>query len=236
MPEIITRSLAALLAMGLAACGGGGGGGVSPPPVTFNLQAGHNSLIAMGQVGTATLSGNASNGTTVVPFTGSGTVQLSPGAPAMFANLNVTSQTLSFSGTVMVAGQSSAVSASVTDYYDGTGALLAEDAGNEYDLTTAPITFPSMVMAGSNGILGTLARYTDSTLSTPIGSMQLSYTCPTAPVSGALPVLITTKYYDPQNVLVETDVYKYLLTSVSTMLLTSLSYQGNPDTLLLTLP
>ena len=63
----------------------------------------------------------------------------------------------------MAAGQTTPYSTSVTDYYASSdGAFLGEVSANEYDIAQAPIEFPSTVVGGSSGILGSLSRYTDS--------------------------------------------------------------------------
>ncbi len=74
-----------------------------------------------------------------------------------------------------MAGQSAPYSTNVTDYYAGSeGAFLGEASSGEYDVAQSPIVFPTMVVGGSSGILGTLSRYTDNTMSVSLGTEQVS--------------------------------------------------------------
>ena len=85
---------------------------------------------------------------------------------------------------------------------------------------------------GSSGTLGTLSRYTDSTMSVSLGDAQVSYLV-MAPVDPGSPisVAVTTKIYDTQNALIETDVTNYTMTSSSVISLSAASAQNQSGTL-----
>jgi hypothetical protein len=221
----------------LSACGGGGGGGTAPPPAaTFNLQAGYVNLVSAGLTANVALSGTVVVNGTSAPFTGTGTLTLAPAVSATFNNSPALSQTETISGTVTAAGQSAPYSASVTDYYAaGSGAVLGESTTQEYDVVQSPFTYPTSVVGGSSGILGTVSRYTDSSLGVSLGTTQISYAV-TAPVDPGSPVSVqlTNKIYDAQNTLTETDVTTFSLTSSNVLSFVSAGAQTTSGTLTVT--
>jgi hypothetical protein len=213
-------------AVALVACGGGGGsdGMGSPPPADFNLQAG------------ITLSGSANVNGVSTPFTGTGTYARAPAVSGTFNGAAAASQAETLSGTITVAGRSTPYSSSVTDYYaTGNSAFLGEVEGNEYDVAQSPIEYPTMVVGGSGGVLGTVSRYTDKTMSVSLGTAQVSYTV-LAPVDPGSPIGITftNKIYDTQNTLTETDVTRYTMTSSNVISFVSASVQSQSGTLTVT--
>ncbi|HEY4446608.1 MAG TPA: hypothetical protein VGN30_20180 [Steroidobacteraceae bacterium] len=222
----------------LSACGGGGGGTATAPPpaATFNLQQGYVNLVNAGLTANVNLSGTAVLNGTSTPFSGTGTLTLTPAVSATFNNSPALSQTETISGTVTVAGQSAPYGASVTDYYAaGSGAVLGESAAHEYDVVQSPFTYPTSVVGGSSGILGTVSRYTDSSLGVPLGTAQISYAV-TAPVDPSSPVSVqfTTKTYDVQNTLTLTEVTTFSLTSASVLSFVSDGAQSTSGTLTVT--
>jgi hypothetical protein len=235
-------AIATLIAVALAAgalngCGGGGGSEVATaPPAAFDLQTGISGLVTGGQSVAVTLSGTAVTSGTSVPFTGSGTYTLAPGASTSFNGEGALSQTQSISGTVSAAGESAPISVIVTDYYaTGDDAFLGETGSGEYDVAQAPFAYPTAVMAGSSGILGTTSDYTDSTMSVSQGTTQVSYAV--TAVSGSsssVMVAITEQVHDTQNNLVETDVTNYSLTSADVLTFVSASAQNASESLQVT--
>jgi hypothetical protein len=224
------------LAVGLSACGGGGGVSGGPPAVTYNLQAGYTHLINTGLTANVTLSGTALVNGVSVPFTGTGTLTLAPAVSTIFHNSTALAQTETISGTVTAAGQQAPYSSSVVDYYAaGSYAVLGQSATNEYDVVQTPFTFPTSVIGGSSGMLGTASRYTDSTLSVSLGMTQISYFTMT-PVDPGSPVAVqfTNKIYDTQNTLVETDVTTYSLTANEVISFISATAQSASGTLSVT--
>jgi hypothetical protein len=84
-----------------------------------------------------------------------------------------------------------------------------------------------MVLGGSSGTLGTLSRYTNSTMSVSLGTVQVSYLV-LAPVDPGSPIGIevTTKIYDTQNTLIETDVTDYTMTTSNVISLSGATAQN----------
>lgn len=232
----------------LPACGGGGGagGGYQSPTMTampmpsqtanFDMQAGMAEMVANGLTANVTLSGTVMVNGVSTAFTGSGTLKRPPGLSATFNGSAAMSQTTSVSGSIMAAGQTSMYSTSVTDYYaSGDGAFLGEVSANEYDVAQAPIVFPSMIVGGSSGTLGTLSRYTDSTMSVSLGTVQVSYsTQMPMEMGGPIGIVVTTQIYNAQNMLVETDVTSYSMTSSNRITVTSASAQNQSGTVTIT--
>jgi hypothetical protein len=159
-----------------------------------------------------------------------------PGVAATFNGTAAMSQNTTVSGSIMAAGQTSPYSTSVTDYYASSdGAFLGEVSASEYDVAQAPISFPTMILGGSSGTLGTLSRYTDSTMSVSLGTVQMSYST-MAPIDPGSPIgiVLTTKIFDTQNTLIETDVTTYAMTSSSVISLASGSAQNQSGMLTIT--
>jgi hypothetical protein len=146
--------------------------------------------------------------------------------------------TKTISGTVTVAGQSQALTASVVDYYaTGDDAFVGKidaDTG-EYDVAQAPFTYPATVMAGSSGTLGTTSDYADSSMAVVLGTTHVTYavTAQTWSSSSVL-VAITDQIYDPQNNLIETDVTNYTLTDSGVLSFMSATAQSSAVTLTVT--
>jgi hypothetical protein len=200
------------------------------------LQTGIANMVTNGLSANVALSGTASVNGVSHTFTGSGTFTRAPGVSATFNATLASSQVTTVAGTITVSGQSSPYSTSVTDYYASSdAALLGEVSGSEYDVAQAPIVFPAMIVGGSSGTLGTLTRYTDSTMSVSLGTAQVSYSV-MAPVDPGSPigVAMTTKIYDTQNTLIETDVTNYTMTSSNVISLSSASAQTQSGMLTVT--
>jgi len=220
--------LAATLATSaLTACGGGGGSSLVTP-ATFDLQAGISHLVTSGQSSNVTLSGSVVVNGTSTPISGSGTLTLTAGTMATFNATAALAQTETISGTVTAAGQSAPYSVTVVDYYaSSSDDFLGEVESGEYDVASTPFTYPATVMGGSSGSLGTVNRYTDSSMGVALGTVQVGYTVTagTNP-SGPVTVAITSKIYDTQNNLTETDVTSYSLTSGGVLSLVSATAQN----------
>jgi hypothetical protein len=235
MQEALRTYAVACFAIFLSACGGGNHA-AAPSPTNFDLQAGIAKMVASGLSANVSLSGTVSVNGVSTAFSGSGTFTRAPAVSATFNGTAASSQMTTVAGTVTAAGQSAPYSTSVTDYYAGSdGAFLGETSGSEYDVAQTPFVFPNSVVGGSSGTLGTLSRYTDSTMSVSLGSVQVSYLV-MAPVDpgGPIGVAVTTKIYDSQNALVETDVINYTMTSSNVISLSSASAQNQSGTLSVT--
>jgi hypothetical protein len=229
--------LAVSFAILIAACGGSNiTPSMQPPPANFNLQAGMAKMVTDGLSANVGLSGTVTVNGVSTAFTGSGTFTRPAAVSATFNGTAAMSQTTTVAGSISVAGQSSPYSTSVTDFYAGSdGAFLGEVSMSEYDVAQAPISFPTMVVGGSSGTLGTLSRYTNSTMSVALGTVQLSYSV-MAPVDPGSPigVAVTTKIYDTQNTLIETDVTNYTMTTSNVISLSGGSAQNQSGMLTIT--
>lgn len=225
--------VAALL---LSACGSGGSSNGNPTPSpqgSYNLQAAMVALVKSGLSANVNLSGTAIVNGTSKPFTGTGTLTLSPGASGMFNGMMVQLQTESISGTVTVAGQTSPYSSSVMNAYEpATAAVAGDSQSTEFDVAQAPITIPTMV-GTSVTMLGTLSRYSDSTLSVALGTVQVSVAVTLIPVDPGSPEVVqfTYKVYDTNLALVETDTVSYNLTENNLLSLSSAATQTASGTL-----
>ena len=231
-------SLAFSLAILISACGGGNSPSASmqPPPANFNLQAGMAEMVTDGLSSNVALSGTVTVNGVSTAFTGSGTFTRPPAVSATFNGTAAMAQTTTVTGSIMAAGQTSPYSTSVTDYYASSdSALLGEVSASEYDVAQAPIVFPTMVTGGSSGMLGTLSRYSDSTMSVSLGTVQVSYSTLT-PVDTSSPIgiVVTTKIFDTQNTLMETDVTNYTMTSSNVISLSGASAQNQSGMLTIT--
>lgn len=221
-------------AIALSACGGNPNAATASG--TFNLQAGYVNLVNMGLTTNVALSGTVIVNGNSTPFTGTGTLTFARAVSATFNNSAALAQTETISGTVTAAGQSAPFSSMETDYYaSNNGAVLGQSTSNEYDVVQSPFTYPTSVVGGSAGNLGTLSRYTDSTMGVSLGITQISYAV-SAPVdpAGPLSVQFTDKIYDTQNTLIETDVTTYSLPSSSLLSFISATAQTSSGTLSVT--
>lgn len=213
-----TGVLAALL---LSACGGGGGGSsgypAPPPQGSYDLQAAMAALVTSGLSTNVTLSGTAIVNGTSNSFTGTGTLTLTPGASGMFNGTAAQLQTQTISGSVTVAGQTSPYSTSVMNAYEpSTAAISGESQNAEFDVAQQPIMIPMMV-GTSVTLLGTLSRYSNSSLSVALGTVQVTVVVKLIPVDpGSQEVVqFTYEVFDISQALVETDTVNYNLTENS---------------------
>jgi hypothetical protein len=241
-------SLVMPLAVTLVACGGGGGGNgmTMTMPTTHNMQAGIASMVTQGLSSSVTLSGSVTVSGVTQSFTGSGTYSLGPGMSAMFNGMSAMAQTTTISGTVTVAGTSKSYSASDTSYYaPSSDAFLGQQSSvqqssgqqnsSEYDVAQAPFDYPTSVQSGSTGVLGTIMRYTDSTMSVPLGTAQVSYAVQEPMgTSSSLQVTITTVISDTSSHVTETDTLVFDLSSSNAVTFVSASAQGASGSLTVT--
>ena len=230
-----------LAAIVLTACGGGDNGMLttSPPPVppgSWDLRTAMQALVHSGLGANVKLSGNAIVNGTATAFTGTGVLTLSPGANGLFNGKTESLQTETITGTVTVSGQSVPYSSTVVTAYDGTtGGLLGESQSHEFDVASAPISFPTTV--GSSVVaLGTLSRYADDTQSVVLGTIQISVVRLLATVDGRgnEVVQFTYKVYDNTQTLVETDNFNYFLSEDSVLDFYSYAAQSASGTLSVT--
>jgi hypothetical protein len=219
----------------LSACGSSGNSNGNPTPSqdTYNLQAAMVALLKSGLSDNVNLSGTAIVNGTSNPFTGTGILTLSPGASGLFNGTMEQLQTESISGTITVAGQTSPYSFSVVNAYEpATAAVVGESQSTEFDVAQSPIMIPTMV-GTSVTMLGTLSRYSDSTLSVALGTVQVSVAVTLIPVDPGSQEVVQFTYsvYDTNQALVETDTVSYDLTENNVLSLNSATTQNATGTL-----
>ncbi len=235
-PDTEISAVGMLAALLLSACGGGGDGSGYPRPPprgSYDLQAAMAALVESGLTTNVDLSGTAIVNGTSSPFTGTGTLTLSPGVSGMFDGAMAQQQTQSISGTITVAGQTSPYSSSVVNAYEpATAAILGESRSAEFDVAQQPIMIPTMI--GTNvTMLGGLSRYSDSTLGVALGTVQVSVAVTFVPVDPTSPEVVqfTYKVYNTNQALVETDTISYGLTENNLLSFNSAATQGASGTL-----
>jgi hypothetical protein len=190
-------------------------------------------LLESGLSTNVNLSGTAIVNGTSSPFSGTGTSTLSPGVSGMFNGTMAQLQTQSITGTVTVAGQTSPYSSSVVNAYEpATSALVGESQSTEFDVAQQPIVIP-MVVGTSVTMLGTLSRYSDSTQSVALGTVQVSVAVKLIPLDPGSPeaVQFTYKVYNTNQALVETDTVVYNLTENNLLSFDSATTQNATGTL-----
>jgi len=232
-------NVAVCFAVLIFACGGCNNHakpGEPPSTGNFDVQAGIAKMVANGLSSNVSLDGTVAVNGVSTAFSGSGTFTRPPATSTTFSGTAASSQTTTVSGSITAAGQTSPYSTSVTDYYASSdSAFLGEVSAGEYDVAQAPISFPTMVVAGSSGTLGTLSRYTSSTMSVSLGTVQVSYSAlATGDPGSPLGVAVTTKIFDTQDTLIETDVTNYLVTSSNSISLSGASAQNQSGMLAIT--
>jgi type III secretory pathway component EscS len=234
IPHNVKSSAAGVLAaLLLSACGSGNGNPTPPPRGSYNLQAAMGALIKSGLSANVSLSGTAIVNGTSNPFTGTGTLTLSPGASGMFNGTMAELQTQGISGSITVAGQTAPYTSSLVNAYESaTSAVVGDSQSTEFDVAPAPIVIPTVV-GTSVTILGTMSRYVDSTLSVALGTVQVSVAVTLIPVDPNSPeaVQFTYKVYDTNQALVETDTLTYNLTNDNLLSFNSAAIQGASGTL-----
>ncbi len=219
----------------LAACGSGDVR-MTPMQSAFDMQAAVANMVAHGLSTNVSLDGSLIANGTSRTFTGSGTLVLSPAVNATFNGNNALMQRQSISGTVSAGGQGSPYSASVKTYYTpSNSAYLGEVDNVEYDVASTPFEYPTSVVSGSAGVLGTVIRYTDDTMSVSLGTAQVSYSALTPPDGGtSIQITITTKIYDTVSNLTETDATTYDMNASNLLSFRSASVQNQSGTLTVT--
>ncbi len=223
-------------ALSVAACGGGHSTGSTAPPQNFDLQAAMAAYEKSASSVPVTLSGTVVVNGTPVAFSGTGTYTAAAGNLGNFANAAALLQTVSISGTLSAAGQSLPYSSSVVDAFDpSTGDMLGQSESSEYDVATAPIVIPPSV-GSSPVVLGTLNRYSDSSLSVAIGTVQISVALVRAPIDpgSAEVVQFTFDIFDSGQQLIEVDTYSYNLDGTATLSFSAASAQTSGGTVQVT--
>ncbi len=231
-----TAAAAALATLLLSACGGGGSGSGNPSPSpqgSYNLQAAMVALVGSGLTNPVEISGTAVVQGISNPFSGTGTSTLAPATSGTFNGTTALLQSQSLAGTITATGQKLAYSATALNAYaPTTAAILGQSDSSEFDVAQTPISIPTTV-GTSTMMLGTLSRYSDSTLSVTLGTVQVSVAVTAVPVDPGSPEVVQFTYqiFDTNQVLVETDTYSYNLTEDNVLSLNALGAQSASGTL-----
>jgi hypothetical protein len=227
--------LLALAALGLGACGGGGS---ADQAAKYNLLAGYTSLVTNGLSSNVTLSGNVVVAGASTPFTGTGTLNMAPSVTATFNGTTGISQAVDIAGSVTANGQSSNIGSSVVNYYSsGVLTMLGAATATEFEVAETAFNYPTTLTTSCSGTLGVLDRYSDNTMSVPMGTVRVTYSCSApATTGGPLTVQFTDKIYDAVGALAETDVTTYTLTSTNVMAFVSATTQNASGNLSVTSP
>lgn len=214
----------------LTGCGGGDGtSNIVPPPTTYNLQTAMQGLVTHGLKADLDFSGTLGG----VAVTGTGTVTYAAGADDMFNGVAAVSQSQVVSATISDGTQTAPYATHIVDFYDpGNYAWMGEASSSEFDVASSPVDYPTSVVPGSSGMLGTLSRYTDNTMSVALGTVDLSYVVKAPSTSGGLPIVeFTETFFDTNHAATETDVLDWSITTGNVLALVSGSAQSGSDTL-----
>src|ERR1700722_608639 len=225
-------SLAIFATLGAASCGGGGGESAVPPPTgpSFDLAAGLANLAASEVSATMSVSGT-SNGSSAT-----GTAQLTQSAAiaSTFNGVPASAQTTAVSGTVTDANAPFPENYSFIQYDSSSYAILGLDTDFntvlEYDFGESMAPFPSSVMAGDTGVLGTMDLSIESQRDDHAGTIQVSYAVIADPndadsviVELIEKIFSTTNGNPDPNSPDQTTQFNYALTAAGSMSLQSLS-------------
>lgn len=213
--------LAAVPALALAGCGGGGGAASnsSPPAGSYDLQSAMAAYVKAASTVAVDLTASVVANGTSIPASGTGTYSAGAAVSGTFNGATALLQTVGISGTVTAAGQTAPYSVTMTDAYDASsGDILGQAQTSEYDTVSAPIVIPSVVST-TDVVLGSLNRYTDSTQSVALGTIQISVAVSKVPVDPGSPEVVqfTYKIFGMSQNLLETDTYSYSLTEAGVL-------------------
>jgi hypothetical protein len=224
--RLVRLSLIIFAALGAASCGGGGGESGAPPPSgpSFDLAAGLANLAANEVNATMSVSGTA-NG-----FSVTGTAQLTQSAAsaATFNGAPASAQTTAVSGTGMNYDGAFPLTYSFIQYVLSSYAILGLDTNFngvlEYDFGQSVSPFPSSVMAGDTGVLGTMDLSLDSQRDDHAGTIEVSYSVVLDPNNAdSVIVELFEEIYTISNNPDQVTQFNYTLTAAGSMSLQSLS-------------
>lgn len=202
----------------LTACGGGGDSGTadsttSSTPTSFPVQQALANAYTHGLQQTLNVTGTASNGTTTYPVSGSLTFTLGAAASTTFNNAAALQSVATVNGQLTVNGQTAPLNSLATDYLNAQYAPIGSSAIGAYCVAATPGIYPTTATAGQNGDVVTYTCYTDSTKSTPIGTMKESYVTTVGSTNDALNIQLLTNVYNTSNQLVLTGSSTFKITS-----------------------
>ncbi len=190
---------AALLAMTLAACGGGGAA-VAPPVITsFPVQQALGYAYTHGLQSNLTITGSTSNGSTVIPVTGSLTYTLGVAVSATFNGAAALQATETISGSLSAAGMSQPLTISGQLYVNAQYAPVGSTEPDSYCVATSSPGYPVSATAGQSGDIASFSCYTDSSLRTLVNTQKITYVTSAGSDSGSLNFQMVSKVFDASN-------------------------------------
>jgi len=224
-PHVLAAVLAAVL---ISACGGGGGGsgttggGGVTSTSTFNVRSGYQARVNAGATDNYAVSGTCTGTAQIV--NGAASPTTFKGAAALAATQNAT---VNF-GTSCTPSLSTA---SGTNYYDSTYALLGSTVTGveyaEYANGTTPAGLPTGAKVGDTGALTSLTTYTDASKMTVTGSRTVTYAMEADTATTAI-LNVIVKTFDTSNALQVTQQSRYRVAADGslTVLTIDVQYSG----------
>ena len=190
----------------LAACGGGGGSGsgVVASTLTFPLQQININQLVNSSSAPFTVSGTM-NGYSV---TGTGNLTDGTLSAATFEGNPAQQQITTITGSITVNGQTSSLGSSSTTYVDSNYLPLGVSDTSEYTVMVTANPIPSSVHVNDTGTLATGNRYTNSTKSTLLDTLTMTYVIEADTATTAL-LSVINKYQDMNGTITETSINQY---------------------------
>lgn len=171
--NLLTHGLALALAGLVAACGGGGGGDTAPvaSTETFQLRTAYINHVADTRTWTVQLSGRI-NG---VDVAGSGTLTQGALTSTTFEGQSALAKTSTVAATLTVGGVAVPMTVSSTSYVDAAYNPLGDAYDDAYEVVSGAVAIPATGKVGDSGIWYTADRYGDSSKTSRLGTMTVSY-------------------------------------------------------------
>ena len=169
-------AFAALAAAALTACGGGDGGASTPSTTEFPLAAGFASYLSTPSTQNFKVAGTVNINGTSADFSGSGTFRQTSPVAATFENKTARLAVQSINGTVLAAGQSAPLSATVNLYTDINSAFVGSSVGSSsYMVVTSAPTLPATARVGAKGLWYQGTIYSNSSKLVTLGTNMVEY-------------------------------------------------------------
>lgn len=177
----------------LSACGGGGDSGTVTPTAlvasasVFNLQSLVTSYITSTGSSAFTVTGTVSN----VAVSGTGTVTNGAVSSGTFEGVSALQKTSTVIGTLSANGINVPIASSSVGWYDTNYVPIGVN-GSEYSVVNGTATLPVSARINDTGPFYTATRYTNSSKTSSLGTMTVTYVVEADTASSALLTLINT--------------------------------------------
>ncbi|MGO8754813.1 MAG: hypothetical protein ACLQHK_06230 [Gallionellaceae bacterium] len=226
MKHAFRLGLPCLLSVGLVACFGGAAGRSFAQTITPPSSVPLGTAIANLSVNGVSANMNISGTINSVPVTGTATIMESPSAAATFNGKPCLSETTAVTGSATGDGQTIPVASTAVGYYNASYATLGVSSSAEYDVAPSPIAYPATVSVSDTAVVGTINRYTDSTMTFPLGTIKESYVVLADPTSSSdLIVGFIEHTYDTANNNTDNSQTYYKVTTSGSISMSSFSTQ-----------